>query len=250
MNQLLLIIICILTLIYGIYNNTKNQLTVSRYLITNYMYVFTAFLIYVVTNLFLEQDSNNIIRIGSKIMPLFILTILILMGLVFTPQPNQGLKHLLWLGFVIILSISGHPIYMKAKEDKILTKVLLSLGIIFISLSYIAYSNNLGFLDGYAPYLMFGLLGLIIFEVLDLIFADYSSKHIHTRFWYYSLVGLILFSGFLVYDTQKKIKEGLVLEKICTHHLRCADYPTKSLDLFMNVLNMFNQLTMLFGNNN
>ena len=97
---------------------------------------------------------------------------------------------------------------------------------------------------------MFGLLGLIIFETLDLIFADYSSKNIQKRFWYYSLVGIVLFSGFLVYDTQKKIKEGLLLEKICTHHLRCADYPTKSLDLFMDILNMFNQLTMAFGSNN
>lgn len=250
MNQFLLIIICILSLIFGIYNNTSSKLTVNKYLITNYMYIFTAFLIYTMTNLFLEQDLNNVLRIGSKLMPLFILTILLLFGLVFTPQPNQGLKHLLWLGFIILLSVSGHPIYMKAKEEQILSKVLLSLGIIFISLSYVAYSNKLGYFDGYFPYLMFGLLGLIIFETLDLIFADYSSKNIQKRFWYYSIVGIVLFSGFLVYDTQKKIKEGLLLEKICTHHLRCADYPTKSLDLFMDILNMFNQLTMVFGYNN
>lgn len=249
MNQLLLILICILVLVFGIYKNVQSQLTVSNYVITNYMYIFTAYLLYVLTNMTLEQDPDSVLKVGSRLLPILLLTMILLFALAFTPQPNQGLKHLLWLGFIILMSVMGHPIYMKAKEDKILTKVLLTLGVIFLSMSYVAYSNQLGFFDGYAPYLMMGLLGLIIFQSLDLIFADHSSPNIKNRFWYYSLIGLVLFSGFLVYDTQKKIKEGLLLEKICKHHLRCADYPTKSLDLFLDILNMFNQLTILFGNN-
>ena len=247
MNQLLLILICILVLIFGIYKNVKSQLTVNNYLITNYMYVFTALLIFAMTNMTLEKDPDSVFKVGSRLMPLFILTLVILFGLAFTPQPNQGMKHLLWLGFIILISVTGHPIYMKAKEDQIMTKVLLTLGVIFLSMSYIAYSNQLGFFDGYAPYLMMGLLGLIIFQTLDLVFADYSSTGIKNRFWYYSLIGLVLFSGFLVYDTQKKIKEGLILQKICKNHFKCADYPTKSLDLFLDVLNMFNQLTIVYG---
>ena len=146
MNQFLLIIICILSLIFGIYNNTSSKLTVNKYLITNYMYIFTAFLIYTITNLFLEQDLNNVLRIGSKLMPLFILTILLLFGLVFTPQPNQGLKHLLWLGFIILLSVSGHPIYMKAKEEQILSKVLLLVnGLVLFNLRVELSTDDLSF---------------------------------------------------------------------------------------------------------
>ena len=249
MNQILLILICILVLVFVIYKNIQSQLTVSNYIVTNYMYIFTAFLIYAMTNLTLEKDPDSILKVGSRLLPLFILTLVLLFALAVTPQPNQGLKHLMWLGFIILMSVMGHPIYMKAKQDQIMTKVLLTLGVIFLSMSYVAYSNQLGFFDGYMPYLMMGLLALIIFQTLDLVFADYSSTGIKNRFWYYSLIGIVIFSGFLVYDTQKKVKEGIILEKICKHHLRCADYPTRSLDLFLDILNMFNQLTMIYGNN-
>ena len=123
MNQLLLILICILVLIFGIYKNVQSKLTVSKYLITNYMYIFTAYLLYALTNMTLEQDPDSVLKVGSRLLPILLLTMIILFALAFTPQPNQGLKHLLWLGFIILMSIMGHPTYMKAKEDKILEEV-------------------------------------------------------------------------------------------------------------------------------
>jgi hypothetical protein len=80
--------------------------------------------------------------IGNKLLPLFILTTILLFGLMLTPYNNQAIKHLLWVGFIILMSIVGYPIYMLAKEEKIFYKVLITLAILFIGMSYIAYSNK------------------------------------------------------------------------------------------------------------
>jgi FtsH-binding integral membrane protein len=211
----------------------------------------TALLLFVITNGILEKDQSNVFKIGERLLPLFILVILILFGLFAVPQKNQGLRHLLWLGLIILMSVSGHPIYTLAKENNILNKVLITLGILFISMSYLAYSNRLGFFDGVSPYLFTGLIGLVIFEALDLLFADYNSPGIYNRFWYYSIFGIVLFSGFLIYDTQQIISDGHILEAICKNqnHLVCADYPIKSLSIFLDILNLFNKLTYVYSRN-
>ncbi len=251
MNELLVYIILILTLIFGIYKNTQKSLTQSTYIINNYMYIMTALILFALTNNILEQNQENLFKIGSRLLPLFILVLLVLFGLFATPQENQGIRHLLWLGLVILLSVTGHPIYLLAKENKILSKVLITLGILFISMSYLAYSNKLGFFDGVTPYLFTGLIGLVIIEALDLLFADYNSSGIYNRFWYYSIFGIVLFSGFLIYDTQRMIAEGKVLEVICKNknHLVCADYPINSLNIFLDILNLFNKLVYVNSKN-
>ncbi len=244
--ELLLSIIAILVIIFGIINNVKKKLTVQNYIITNYMYIMVSLLLFVGINNIYTKDIKNILNLKNKLLPLFILSLLLLFGIFTTSGDNQVLNHLLWLGFIIIMSISGSSVYYIAKQEKILNKVLLTLGIIFISMSFFAYYNKLGFFDKYYSYLFFGLLGLIIFQTLDLIFADYENKNIYTRFWYYSIFGIILFSGFLIYDTQKLIKEGKYLEKTCINHLKCANYPLNSLNIFLDIINLFNQLTYVY----
>ncbi len=251
MHELLVYIILILALVFGIYKNVEKPLTLNTYIMNNYMYIMTALLLFVITNNVLEKNQGNVFKIGERLLPLFILIILILFGLFSVPQNNQGLRHLLWLGLVILMSVGGHPIYALAKENNILNKVLITLGILFVSMSYLAYSNRLGFFDGVSSYLFMGLVGLVIFEALDLLFADYNSPGIYTRFWYYSIIGIVLFSGFLIYDTQKMIMEGKVLDVICKNenHLVCADYPVKSLSIFLDILNLFNKLTYVYSKN-
>ena len=51
MTDLLLYLILVLVLVYGIYNNVKSQLTMNNYIITNYMYIFVALLLFLLTNI-------------------------------------------------------------------------------------------------------------------------------------------------------------------------------------------------------
>ena len=247
MISLLLLLILILVLIYGIYSNVQSPLTVKSYIITNYMYIFTALLLYLLTNTVLEQKNIDVMYLSNKTLPIFILTILLLFGILYTPSNNQIPLHLMWVGFIILLSVSGYPIYLLAKKEQIINKVLITLGIIFLSMSYLAYSNRLDWLQNYSSYFTFGLLGLIIFQSLDLIFSD-NNKEQNSRFWFYSIFAIVLFSGILIYDTQKIIKEANILKTICKtrSHLECANYPEKSISIFLDLLNLFNNLTNVY----
>ena len=243
MIQLLLLLIVILVLIFGIYNNVQSQLTVKTYIITNYMYIFTALLLFILTNTAMEQKKFNLMNFDNKLMPLFILSIVLLIGIMFTPAKHQIPLHLMWLGFVIILSATGYPVYSIAKKEKILNKVLITLGIIFISLSYLTYTSRLDWLQPYSSYFRYGLLGLVILESMDLIFSN-DNKSQDTRFWYYSIFGIVIFSGLMVFSTLKIMNDGKLLEKNCKSiaHLECANYPKKSINMFLNIINLFNSL--------
>ena len=247
MLDLIIYFILFLVLIFAIFNNTQTKLTKNNYIINTYLYVMVALFTYVITNKLLEKNQINI---HSKILPLIILSFLFLFTILFQDPSEQVFIHLLWVGFIIILSIIGQPIYSFAKEEKILNQVMLTLGILLLGLSYLAYSNRLGFFDKWYKYLFGGLFTLVVFESLDLIFSDLYSTGLNKRFWYYSLIGLVLFSGFFMYDTQKLIKEGIILERICNKnkHLQCANYPVKSLNLYLDIMNLFNNLVILNRN--
>ena len=247
MISLLLVLILILVLIYGIYSNVQSPLTIKSYIITNYMYVFTALLLFILTNTVIENQNIDVMNIGNKTLPLFILTILLLIGIFFTPAKQQIPLHLMWVGLIILLSVSSYPIYLLAKQEQILNKVLITLGVIFISMSYLAYTNKLNWLQNYAAYFTFALLGLIVFESLDLLFYN-NNKEQNTRFWFYSIIAIIIFSGLIIYDTQKIIKEAKILKIACRSrsHLECANYPKKTISMFLNLLNLFNNLTNVY----
>jgi FtsH-binding integral membrane protein len=246
MNFIILFIL-ILVIIFCIINYTSNPLTNNIFLLVNYMYILLALLIFILINNIIT-NPETIVKLNSRILPLFILTIMSIFGLLLCPSEYQTIKHIVWTGLIILLSIMLQPIYTIAKQQNILSKVIISEGAIIATMSYIAYSNQLDYFNGLFPYLFIGLFGLIIFESFDLLFADYTSPNINTRFWYYSIFGILLFSGFLVYDTQKLIKTGQSLEIECydKNHLVCADYPSKTLDIILDMINLFSNITSVY----
>lgn len=246
--EILLLSILILVLVQSIYSNINKKLTKNNYIITNYMYIFTGIVLYALTNTILEQNNTKLDYVGNRILPLFILTLLALFGILFTPSNQQLQLHLLWIGFVILLSVTGYPIYLLTKQEKMLGKVLLTLAVIFMSMSYLAYSNKIEWLKNYYSYFVFGLLGLIVFMASDMVFSDINKEQ-ETRFWYYSLFAIFIFSGLLIFDTQRTIKEGTILEETCKNisHLKCANYPKKSISIFLDLLNLFNNVSNVMG---
>jgi FtsH-binding integral membrane protein len=248
----LVIIIGILVLVYMIYMNVTKQLTLKSYVTTNYMYIFGALLIMVFANYLMDKNGYDIMNLYNRILPLVILIFVCLFGILLTPTDSQLVKHLFWLGFIILNSILIYPVYQVAKEDNIIWKIMITMGLMFVGMSYIAYSQPLGEFDKWSPYLFLGLCGLLIFRSLDLLFADYSSKGFENRIWWYSIISIILFSGYLIYDTQKIMKDGVVLSKECIgkDHLECADYPSKSLGIILDLINLFTNFTNAFRKRN
>lgn len=247
MTELIIYFILFLVLVLAIFNNTQKKLTKNNYIINTYLYVIVSLFVFIITNKILEKNEFNILNLYHKLTPIFILTLLLLFTILFTDSSNQLIIHLLWLGFLILMSVTAYPIYLLSKEEQTLTKVLLTLAVLLLGLSYIAYKNKLGYFDSWFSYLFGGLFALIVFQCLDLIFSNPNSDGLGYRLWYYSLFAVILFSGFFMYDTQKLIKQGIILEKICNkqNQFQCANYPVKSLDIYLDIMNLFNNLVIL-----
>lgn len=248
MTELIIYFILFLTLILAIFKNTQSRITKNNYIINTYLYVIVSVFIYIITVKILDKNEVDILDIHQKILPIFILSIILLFGILASSPSDQIMIHLLWLGFIILMSVSGYPIYSLSKKTQTLTKVLLTLSILLLGLSFLAYNNKLGYFDKWYKYLFGGLFVLIVFQCLDLIFSN--PQEVLGRTWYYSLFAIVLFSGFYMYDTQKLIKEGIILERICNKnkHLQCANYPVKSLNLYLDIMNLFNNL-VIFNRN-
>src|SRR5207237_340379 len=69
--------------------------------------------------------------------------------------------------------------------------------VIIIVLSIIAYMYPPNIFDSWSPYLFVTLIGLVVVELLDIIFSNGNSM----RNKIYGWITVILFSGYMLYDT-------------------------------------------------
>merc|ERR1712048_325189 len=95
---------------------------------------------------------------------------------------------------------------------------------------------------GMGPYLFAALFGLIMFGLFVMIFSwiwpgMYSIAHM-----IYAALGAILFSFYIVYDTQLIV--GGDHKK---HQFSVDDYAFAALDLYLDIINLFLMLLSLFG---
>lgn len=244
-KTLLILLISILAIFYMIYKNVTKDLTVQSYVTTNYMYVFTALLIIIFTNYTMESIGVDIMDLYNRTIPLMLLLFGTLFGILLYPKENQTTKHMFWLGFIILNSILLYPAYKIGKNDNIIWKTLSAIGVMFLSMSYIAHIQPSYTFDKWTPYLFIALFGLLVFRILDLLFGDIGSNSFNKRSWWFSIVSLIVFNLYLIYDTQKIIADGDLLSKSCKgkDHMSCADYPSKSVGLLLDIMNIFTNLT-------
>lgn len=249
MNATLIVtLILLISIIYILFKNLQTKFNVSSYIISTYCYIFGAIILIFLTNMFMEYSEVSPFVMYEKILPITILTFILLFGILYTSRTEVIKKHLMWLGFMILLSAINYPIYLIAKENKILIKVITLVGLIFLAMSYLAYSKPSAFFDQYYKYFFYGLFGLVIVQSLDLIFGNAYATY--NRFYYYSIIVVVLFSGFIYFDTKKLYIKGLALENICKAdsikgNLICGDYPTESLNITLDLINLFTSLVRL-----
>lgn len=247
-NIKLILVIGILTIVYLIHNNVTKQLTVQSYVTTNYMYIFGALLLMILTNNVMEEKNIDIDDFYGKGLLLLILGLFSLFGVILTSNDHQLIKHLFWLVFILTNSVVIYPMYKIAKDDGVIWKVLITLGVMFIALSYIAYTKPVGYFEEWSPYLFIGLCSVLVFRLLDLVFASPYSRETDNRNWWYSILAIIIFTGYMLYDTQRVVKDGKILNNECVgkDHLVCADYPSRSLALFLDMINLFANVTNVY----
>jgi len=86
------------------------------------------------------------------------------------------------------------------------------------------------FKDKYLPYLVFGLLMIIVSYLIDAVF--YKSEHKKNI----TYISVVIFSLLMVYDTKK-----IIYSKLCNP----VDYTSSTAGLFLDIINMFQNLYIL-----
>jgi FtsH-binding integral membrane protein len=183
---------------------------------------------------------------GWNYLGIVIISFIALFTVLLTSNNNNIIKYSAWTVFMISIGIISYISYKLNKINNKLNTVFISLLIIIIVLSGIAYYKPLNTFDNWGNPLLAILIALIIIQIVDYMFFVNKDNFIN-RFRIYSWISLLLFSGFLLYDTQKLVKEAIVSSVICNEikqpQLRCVDYPRASLGIFIDILNLFTSLS-------
>jgi len=165
-----------------------------------------------------------------------------MMGVFWTPPENTTLKHVFWLGFNACQAATLSPLFFFSPA--ILSRAALYTVGVVGSLSYVgATAKNDKFLNMGGPLLAgvtvvalsslapmalpLGLRGLAITEAISL----YG--------------GLAVFSGFVLYDTQKILHHARLVES----GQKVADPMVESISLQLDMINIFIRLVQILGMN-
>jgi FtsH-binding integral membrane protein len=240
---LIILAITVVTIFFVLYRQITQPLTEKLYIVNTYLYIFGGLILIALFNTIF--DKYNMIEIGTakNIFIIFILSMLSLCATIMIPRENQVFKHLAWTTFMFSLSLLTYDFYQMGKINGTLWTTLGSVFSILALMSYIAYSYPHDTFDSWGIYLTTALFGLIVAEVIDLLFG---GKTIESRIKIYSWIAIVLFSGFLIYDTQQIRKRALILTEMCQNkkQIVCADYPVESLQVILDMVNLFQNISI------
>jgi FtsH-binding integral membrane protein len=237
-----------LGVIYLICHGMEKELTEKQYVLHTYMYILLGIIISSLTWTILDNCQNiqeAVLFEPFKFIAIFILSFLSLFTVLLTSNDSYIIKNTAWGVFMICIGLISYISYkinvMNNKMQTILLELIAIVGI----LSYVAYSYPLDVFNSWGTPLAYILGTVIVIECLDLIFLNHSENTFLTRNRIYGLVTVLLFSGFILYDTQKILRnaEDTTLSCDSKNQWKCADYPVASLGLFLDLINMFTGLS-------
>jgi len=201
-----------------IFANLIAQLGITYYVMMNY-----------------GTNNNNKKQSTAQYYLLFFLQIIIVFVLALVPMP-AWLKFMIFSLFSASFGISLSYVKNMVSPALIQTALAGTMGIFtamfLLGVLLIVFGIQLGL--GFSLFLFFSLVLLIIMQVIAM-FAG-GESYPTTAF---AAVGLILFSLFIIYDTNKILQREYY-----------GDFITASMDYYLDILNVFLDLISLGGGGN
>lgn len=243
LNKKLITLLCsiavLAVLIVTTYVNAfkNNKFTCSRYILNTYLYILLAFIFITVMVLGLEYKNVDLRMTGWQFLGVFLITLGVLVVLMLTPVKHLIAKHILWLLFVLLIGIIMYPMLRNTKNKNTIYSALLTTIALVVILSAIAFWKPEWISLSWGPVLFVLLLAGIILELLSIfVFGTHrdTSSYIFKGFMYFFIV---LFMFYVLYDT----KLLQVRAKMC----KVADYLNESLNLFLDIVNIFVRILAL-----
>jgi FtsH-binding integral membrane protein len=221
-----------LMVIYIISNNYTHELTPQLYIANTYLYILLAIIIVAASWKILDDSPVNATRIfssGWNLVGLTVLTFVSLFCTLLSSPENVAIKHTSWFIFVLTMGIMSYLNYAKGNINGNIGHIFVGLIVLVGTLTWFAYTKPLNYVDSGGDSL--------------LLFHD-NSEVFFSRFRIYSWVALGLFSCLLLYDTNRVRKHAVEKVIECRgKHLGCVDYPVESLDIFLDIANLFTNMS-------
>lgn len=246
-----IIISAIIVLIGLIISNNNKQLTTNLYVTNTYLYILLAILFTTLTIVIMEIMKLNINnkKMNSYYLYLFFISIIIIITFAVTSTQNVIFRHILFILFTIAMGIFTYPIYVDSLSSDLLYKSIATVFVIVIGLTIVTNQYPKNYFDNWGPILIISLSGLIIFELFDLLFSSKEIDHgSQLKSKIFAMIGTAILCGFIVYDTKKIYQhadQALECVKTTNNNLTCTDYPSRSLGLYLTILNLFSEINRL-----
>lgn len=163
----------------------------------------------------------------------------ILLGLLFAVQmtpTGSALKYIAFAAFAFYFGQVFKPLVEKLKDRQLLTRVLAMATGVFVGMMALGFYDKQSLL-GFAPYLIAGLFGLIIAQLVVIFFVDEKKG----AFRILDSVAVILFAILTAFDIQvlKQVKA------VCRSIRGGPDYPAHSVGLYLDFINLFSNIADL-----
>ena len=152
---------------------------------------------------------------------------------IFMTAPGSALQYLCFVIFAASVGQNSQVFLKEDEKDQTLSHILMMLGGIFAGMTALGFYDRQNLL-GFGPYLFAGLVGLLVGELGYGVYLFAGGKDT-VPLSYLSDVGILLFTIFIAYDTQR-LKQQAGVCKI-------PNYPSDSLGLFLDLANLFNFLS-------
>ena len=185
----------------------------------------------------------NVIPMDNK--GINFLIFLVTMGIIFPMMvlPNGILKYILFITFSLLLGLSMRRIEKSLEQQGLLFEVLVMTLSVFTPMVALGFYDKLNLLP-WTNYLMAGLVGLIIARLILIGLAMtgyYSEKQISNGSKVLSTIGVALFAFLTARDMEDVRRQA----KVCRGN---PDYITASIGLFLDALNIFEDVGDILSN--
>ena len=201
--------------------------TCDRYMLNYFLYLITTLVLYLTFGELSDEYGLNDNKMA------LILSVIGSIGIIFafTVTKNVWVRHLLFIALIFLISIGSKKLYEMYDKEEI-TSAIKKLLLILIVCGAIAVK----FPDLIKPgFINAGVISLIIVLILTLIdqfvFKGKYNKIIST-------IIVFIFTMFIIYDTNRVIGYS----KKCKSDKNGAEYLNHVLDMFLNIINIFNNL--------
>lgn len=236
-HYVLLIGLTVLSIVTNSLSFNPVQFHCNNYVLNTYLYFILAWGIVMATNagLYENKVKLNTIFSGPFTILLMILSLMLLVVLLYTPSELFFTKNFLFILEIIFLGLFMYPFYVNSKE--LFHQIAVTTFFILILLSVITYYLYDYIANSWGRYLLIALLAIIIARIIEFFRNTKYSKRNHRIISY---ISVIVFSLLVMYDT----KRVQINAKNCIS----ADYINESLHLFLDSINLFQNIYFLNSN--